>query len=71
MEKSESEMAATAFERWAKRSTLATINELTYAAKPYVEESHKRETSKKVRYAVPRTRKRFQQLKAKSNVIYV
>ncbi|XP_067934357.1 uncharacterized protein [Watersipora subatra] len=71
MDRGDNEMAAMAFERWAKRSTLATINELTYAAKPYVEQLHKREISKRIKYSIPRTRKRFQQLKAKTSVIYV
>ena len=71
MDKSDSEMGAMAFEKWAKRSTLATVNELTYAAKPYVDETQKREVNRRMKFAVPRARKRFQQLKAKSNVIYV
>lgn len=71
MEKSVSEMAASAFERWAKRSTLATINELTYAAKPFIETAKKKEATRKSKYSVPRTKKRFSQLKVKSNVIYV
>jgi len=64
-------MAYLAFERWAKRSTSATINELVYASKSFVEETTRKESAKKTKYTVPRTKKRFQQLKAKSNVIYV
>ncbi|KAF6018962.1 hypothetical protein EB796_022724 [Bugula neritina] len=71
MDKEPSEMAAMAFEKWAKRSTAANINELTFAAKPFLEESSKKELSKKVKYSVPRTKKRFQQLRAKPSVIYV
>lgn len=71
MDKEVGEMAAMAFTRWAKRSTVATINELTYASKIYLEHSNKREAIKKVKYAVPRSRKRFQQLRAKTSVIYV
>lgn len=69
--RSEAEMGVVAFERWAKRSTSATINELVFASKSFTEVATRRRMNQRARYCVPRIKKRFQQLNMKTNVIYV
>lgn len=70
-DKSPGDMAVVAFEKWAKRSTAASVNELTFTAKPYTSANAKKEFGKRANFCVPRAPRRFRHLELKANVIYV
>lgn len=70
-DKSPIDMAVIAFEKWAKRSTSASVNELIFAAKPFTSAHMKRELTRKTNFCVPRVPRRFRHLEVKADVIYV